>query len=165
MKALLITVSIFLFASLTRGQGIDMVLGDPSPEESSITLKDNSAVIGVPKSTTSTGVKKTRKNQTFVYPNGNIRITRSAYVLSFNPNRLTADWVNWHVQSSDFGNLKKSNSFKPDPLLPKHLQVGKKEFGKVGDKDYDRGHLCPDADRNRSPIAQSETMFMTNIQP
>lgn len=165
MKKLLVVLSIFLFATLTEGQGVEMVLGDPSPDEPSITIADNSSTIAITKSTSTPGVKKTRNDQTFVYPNGNIRINRNAYILSFNPRRLTADWVNWHVQSSDLGNLKKANSFRPDPLLPKHLQVGTKLFGKVGDRDYDRGHLCPDADRNRLPVTQSETMFMSNMQP
>ncbi|MCA1623433.1 MAG: DNA/RNA non-specific endonuclease [Acidobacteria bacterium] len=93
----------------------------------------------------------------------NFLMVNNAYALSYNNSRGTANWVSWRIAESDFGVAERQNDFRPDPNLPKN-------FRRVTPTDYtgsgfDRGHLCPSADRSSSPEANSATFFMTNITP
>ncbi len=93
----------------------------------------------------------------------NFLMVNNAYALSYNNSRGTANWVAWRITESDFGAAERQNDFRPDPNLPKN-------FRRVTPADYtgsgfDRGHLCPSADRSSSPEANSATFFMTNITP
>lgn len=96
------------------------------------------------------------------YPD-NYLIVNTAYALSYNSGRGTANWVAWRIAESDFGATDRQNNFRPDASLPKN-------FTRATPSDYtgsgfDRGHLCPSADRSNSPEANSQTFLMTNIIP
>jgi endonuclease G len=93
----------------------------------------------------------------------NYLMINTAYVLSYNNSRGAANWVAWRITESDFGNAERQNNFRPDPNLPKN-------FTRITPTDYtgsgfDRGHLCPSADRSSSPEANSQTFYMTNMIP
>lgn len=93
----------------------------------------------------------------------NYLMVNNAYALSYNNSRGTANWVAWRISEADFGVAERQNNFRPDPMLPKN-------FTRITPSDYtgsgfDRGHLCPSADRSSSPEANSATFFMTNMTP
>ena len=93
----------------------------------------------------------------------NYLMVNNAYALSYNNSRGTANWVAWRIAETDFGAAERQNDFRPDPNLPKN-------FTRITPADYtgsgfDRGHLCPSADRSSSPEANSATFFMTNMVP
>lgn len=93
----------------------------------------------------------------------NYLMVNNAYALSYNNSRGTANWVAWRISEADFGGAERQNDFRPDPILPK-------TFTRITPNDYvgsgfDRGHLCPSADRSSSPEANSQTFFMTNMAP
>ena len=93
----------------------------------------------------------------------NYYLAKPDYILSYNNNRGTANWVSWHLSSAWLGNTSRCNCFRSDQNLPNN-------FFKVTSSDYtnsgfDRGHMCPSADRNSSPTSNSNTYFMTNIAP
>lgn len=93
----------------------------------------------------------------------NYLMVNTAYALSYNNNKGTANWVAWRIAESDFGTAERQDNFRPDSSLPKN-------FTRVTPTDYtgsgfDRGHLCPSADRSSSPEANSQTFFMTNVIP
>jgi endonuclease G len=93
----------------------------------------------------------------------NYLMVNSAYALSYNNSRGSANWVAWRIAASDFGEAERQNDFRPDPNLPK-------SFTRITPTDYtgsgfDRGHLCPSADRSSSPEANSQTFYMTNMIP
>ncbi len=93
----------------------------------------------------------------------NYLIVNTSYAVSYNNNRGTANWVAWRIAESDFGAVDRQNNFRPDPNLPKN-------FARVTPTDYtgsgfDRGHLCPSADRSGDINANSQTFLMTNIIP
>ncbi len=93
----------------------------------------------------------------------NYYLSKPDYVLSYNNNRGTANWVSWHLSSAWTGNSPRCNCFKQDRSLPS-------SFFRATTSDYtgsgfDRGHLCPSADRNGSPSSNENTFFMTNIAP
>ncbi|MBA2620884.1 MAG: DNA/RNA non-specific endonuclease [Acidobacteria bacterium] len=96
------------------------------------------------------------------YPD-NYLIVNTAYALSYNSGKGTPNWVAWRIAESDFGATDRQNNFRPDASLPKN-------FARATPADYtgsgfDRGHLCPSADRSNSPEANSLTFLMTNIIP
>ncbi len=93
----------------------------------------------------------------------NYLMVNNAYALSYNNSRGSANWVAWRIAETDFGGAERQNDFRPDPNLPK-------TFTRITPSDYtgsgfDKGHLCPSADRSSSPEANSATFYMTNIIP
>lgn len=93
----------------------------------------------------------------------NFLMVNTAYALSYNNSRGSANWVAWRIAESDFGDAERQNNFRPDPNLPKI-------FTRIVPTDYtgsgfDKGHLCPSADRSSSPEANSQTFYMTNMIP
>ncbi len=93
----------------------------------------------------------------------NYLMINNAYALSYNNSRGAANWVAWRITETDFGAAERQNDFRPDPNLPK-------TFTRITPADYtgsgfDRGHLCPSADRSSSPDANSATFYMTNMIP
>lgn len=86
-----------------------------------------------------------------------------AYVASYNPVKRVPNWVSWKLERSDLGNVPRRESFRADPLLPDaYYRVTSADYRGTG---YDRGHLCPSADRTASPKNNQATFLMTNIQP
>lgn len=93
----------------------------------------------------------------------NYLIVNNGYALSYNNGKGTANWVSWRIAESDFGATDRQNNFRPDTSLPAN-------FKRVTPADYtgsgfDRGHLCPSADRSSSAEANSLTFLMTNMIP
>ncbi len=93
----------------------------------------------------------------------NYLMVNSDYALSYNNSRGSANWVSWRITTSDFGGAERQNDFRPDPNLPKN-------FTRITPSDYvgsgfDKGHLCPSADRSSSEEANSQTFYMTNMSP
>ncbi|MGI8495866.1 MAG: DNA/RNA non-specific endonuclease [Pyrinomonadaceae bacterium] len=93
----------------------------------------------------------------------NFLVVNTAYALSYNNSRGTANWVAWRISEADFGTTDRQNNFRPDTDLPANFKrVTPSDYTNSG---YDRGHLCPSADRSSSPEANGETFLMTNIAP
>lgn len=93
----------------------------------------------------------------------NFLMVNNAYALSYNNSRGAANWVAWRISESDFGEAERQNDFRPDPNLPKNFtRITPADFTGSG---FDRGHLCPSADRSSSEQANSQTFFMTNMVP
>jgi endonuclease G len=93
----------------------------------------------------------------------NYLLVNQYMVISYSRSRMIPNWVAWRVTPSDLGNLEREDSFRPDDRLPRG-------FEKVFPSDYtgsgfDRGHLCPSADRTSTPEAMASTFLMTNIAP
>ncbi len=90
-------------------------------------------------------------------------MVNNAYALSYNNSRGAANWVAWRISQADFGGAERQNDFRPDPNLPK-------TFTRITPSDYvgsgfDKGHLCPSADRSSSQEINSQTFYMTNMIP
>jgi endonuclease G len=92
----------------------------------------------------------------------NYLMDRPFFALSYNNKNVTPNWVSWCLQKSDFGNAPREQ-FRFDRNLPDG-------FKKVTPDDYtgsgfDRGHMCPAADRTSTEEASKATFVMTNIIP
>ncbi|HSK73155.1 MAG TPA: DNA/RNA non-specific endonuclease [Pyrinomonadaceae bacterium] len=93
----------------------------------------------------------------------NYLMVNEAFAVSYNNSKGTPNWVAWRLSQSDFGTAERQNDFRPDTRLPK-------TFTMVRPADYtgsgfDRGHVCPSADRSSNPDLNSLTFLMTNMIP
>lgn len=94
---------------------------------------------------------------------GNFLLREGYYSVSYNRDRGIANWVSWHTSSTDYGPVPRQDDFRSNPNLPSGwYQVSSVSYGTSG---FDRGHLCPSADRTSSIAANSSTFLMTNIIP
>ncbi len=85
------------------------------------------------------------------------------FSLSYNRDKGIANWVMWRLNKNNFGDAGRQNDFRPDNRLPDNwTKVSPYDYSGSG---YDRGHLCPSADRSSSEGANSSTFLMTNMAP
>jgi len=95
----------------------------------------------------------------------NYLIEKKQYTLSYNDSTHEANWTAWHLSTSDFGDSGRGTKFRTDSMLPPgwyHVRQSDYQFVIYG---FDRGHLCPSADRTASVEDNNETFLMTNMVP
>lgn len=95
----------------------------------------------------------------------NYLIEKNEYILSYNNALLIPNWVGWHLCSSDLGDADRSNKFAPDKSLPQEWYAVKKADYQFAAYGFDRGHVCPSADRTSSSESNEVTFLMTNMIP
>lgn len=96
-------------------------------------------------------------------PSDDYLLDEREYVVSYNPNLHVPNWVAWKLEASDLGHVRRSDHFRADEQLPDGLyRVTPHDYVRGG---YDRGHLCPSADRTGTEAANTLTFLMTNMQP
>jgi len=93
----------------------------------------------------------------------NYLIEKPQYVLSYSRTKAHANWVAWHLGPEDLGGAERQDNFRPDEALPADWPTARtSDYTGSG---FDRGHLCPSADRTATAIDNSATFLMTNIVP
>lgn len=97
--------------------------------------------------------------------NANYLMEKDQYTVSYNSKLLIPNWVAWHLDSSDLGDADRSDDFRPDDDLPKDWYKVKKADYQYSEYGYDRGHVCPSADRTATLDDNSMTFLMTNMVP
>ena len=94
---------------------------------------------------------------------GNYLLKEGYYSVSYNRDRGMSNWVSWHVVPTDLGSISRQDDFRANSNLPAGwYQVQNTSYGSSG---FDRGHMCPSADRTSSIEANSSTFLMTNMIP
>ena len=96
-------------------------------------------------------------------PSDDYLMDKVQYVVDYNARLNGPNWVAWHLDRRDLGRAPRSPGFKPDDALPQGFYVVK-DHDYTG-SGYDRGHLCPSADRTASPALNATTFVMTNVHP
>jgi endonuclease G len=93
----------------------------------------------------------------------NYKMEKSQYVLSYARDNGTSNWASWHLDTSWLGSTPRQDDFRGDSTLPAgwYKVVGSSYSG----SGYDRGHLCPSADRLLTVADNSATFLMTNMIP
>jgi endonuclease G, mitochondrial len=91
-----------------------------------------------------------------------IFIDRPQYSLLYDRGKHTALWVSWQLNRSWLGQLDRP-PFTPDPLLSKEKKLITPSL--YTGSGFDRGHLVPAADRNRTPEDSAAVFYMSNIVP
>jgi endonuclease G len=117
--------------------------------------------------TTSSSVHLTLGNPSGAQPlvtyTTNYRMEKPQYVISYHRDRGTPNWVAWHLNASWLGSTPRQDNFRADTTLPSGwYQVGGTSYSGSG---YDRGHMCPSADRTLTVADNSATFLMTNMIP
>jgi endonuclease G, mitochondrial len=92
----------------------------------------------------------------------NYLITRPQYVLSYNRDRGIANWASWQLNTTWLGDLPRP-AFQPDTTLPAEWYAVKPDD--YTGSGFDRGHLVPAADRNRTAADGQSVFLMSNIFP
>lgn len=93
----------------------------------------------------------------------NYLMIKPQYVLSYSRSRSSANWVSWHLSTAWKGTVQRADNFRPEDTLPS-------DWYKVQNSDYlgsgfDRGHLCPSDDRDRTIADNDATFLLANIIP
>lgn len=93
----------------------------------------------------------------------NYLMVNNYFALSYSRDRAIPNWVAWRVTKTDMGDVDREDTFRPDDRLPKDWpRVTPSDYTGSG---YDRGHVCPNADRNGSADSMAATFVMTNMTP
>ncbi|HEX8247001.1 MAG TPA: DNA/RNA non-specific endonuclease [Pyrinomonadaceae bacterium] len=93
----------------------------------------------------------------------NYLLVNNYMAISYSRDRAIPNWVAWRVTRVDMGDVDREDSFRPDDRLPKGwARVTPADYTGSG---FDRGHICPNADRNGSPDSMASTFLMTNMTP
>jgi endonuclease G, mitochondrial len=88
---------------------------------------------------------------------------KSGYVVSYNGSRKVPNWVSWELNTSYLGSTARQDDFRPDDTFPaSEPQASLADYVGSG---YDRGHMCPSADRTKTVAANQQTFFLTNMVP
>lgn len=93
----------------------------------------------------------------------NYLMTRTQYLLSYNRSKATPNWVSWHLSTFWLGTADRTGSFYSDTTLPSGWYRVKS--GDYTNSGFDRGHLCPSADRTATDEDNKATFYLTNIVP
>lgn len=92
----------------------------------------------------------------------NYLIERPQYVVSYNRDQGIPNWASWQLQSSWLGTLPRQE-FLTDPNLPEGwYRVTPQDYSGSG---FDRGHLVPAADRDKTTSDRQAVFWMSNILP
>ena len=88
---------------------------------------------------------------------------RPVLALAYNNSLGVPNWVSWDLTASDSGSVSRSANFYADTNLPPNFTlVGPNDYSGSG---YDRGHMCPSADRTDTVSNNLAVFFMSNIIP
>lgn len=91
----------------------------------------------------------------------NYLVEKKQFVYSYNNSFGRANWVSWRSAKEWLGTVKRQDDFRPDEDLPTAFyRPGSSSFTGTG---FDRGHLCPSADRDADANDNSATFVMSNM--
>jgi endonuclease G len=88
---------------------------------------------------------------------------KDQYVISYNGSRKVPNWVSWELNTSYLGGTDRQNDFRPDDTFP--LSEPQASLADYSGSGYDRGHMCPSADRTLSTATNQQTFYLTNMVP
>ena len=85
------------------------------------------------------------------------------FALSYSDDRGEPNWVSWRLTAADLGSTPRRDEFHPDDALPPSFcHIVSHDYDRTG---FDRGHLCPYADRQATEASGRATFAMTNMVP
>lgn len=103
------------------------------------------------------------KNGLAHIPDSVMILPKEGFAVAYAPSLLCPLAVAWDIQKNDLTGIKKrpSMSFRTDYCVPAP-RAKSRDYVRSG---YDRGHLCPAADRKSSLRRYRATFIMTNVAP
>lgn len=91
-----------------------------------------------------------------------LEYTDGKFALEYAPAKKHSKWVAWPLYKSCMGSSGRTDAWQWDPRIPEQYWSVQADFGKNG---YDRGHLCPSADRTQSTRMNAQTFMYSNMSP
>lgn len=94
----------------------------------------------------------------------NYLMMKPQYALSYNCDRGTPNWTSWHLDGTWQGSITRPDvDFEIDSDVPPGCyRVRHSDYTNTG---FDRGHMCPSADRTSTDEDNLATFLTTNIVP
>jgi endonuclease G len=93
----------------------------------------------------------------------NYLMEKPQYSMSYSRDNGGPNWVSWHLDTPWLGSTPRQDDFRADTTLPTGwYRVQGTDYSGSG---FDRGHMCPSADRTVTVTANSATFLMTNMIP
>jgi DNA/RNA endonuclease G (NUC1) len=90
-------------------------------------------------------------------------IQRTVEAIDYSDSLGEPNWASWDLTASDLGSSGRSPDFITDTSLPSGFyEVTTADYSGAG---YDRGHMCPSADRTDNDTDNALVFLMSNIIP
>lgn len=89
-------------------------------------------------------------------------VAHQFYTLSYNEKYEQAEWVAYELKKSELSHANLERPFFIDDPM---VETGSASWKNYKHSGYDKGHLCPAADRRFSRAAFDETFYTSNISP
>jgi DNA/RNA endonuclease G (NUC1) len=93
-------------------------------------------------------------------------IQRTVEAIDYSDNLGESVWASWDLTTSDIGGSGRNSTFYTDSTLPVDFyHVSTDDYNGVGTNNFNRGHLCPSADRTDTTNDNKLVFYMSNIMP
>ena len=90
-------------------------------------------------------------------------IQRPVEAIDYNDNQGQPNWASWDLTASDVGSSGRSDAWASDTNLPAGFYIV--PINPFSGSGYDRGHMCPSADRTDNSTDNEMVFLMSNIIP
>lgn len=98
----------------------------------------------------------------FGKPACNRYLYQTESVVCYDPKRRVALWAAYRLRDKEVVSKERRNSFRTDPRLTSEETAQCSDYAASG---YDRGHVVPRDDMNRTFRAQAYTFYLSNMTP
>jgi DNA/RNA endonuclease G (NUC1) len=153
----LATITLLLLAAGTAWAEYCQSQGSPRLPKSQIGPFDAAAFL-----TTSEIIDSEARHLPWGRPDCPQLLFHAEYVLCYDIERKAALWASYRLEVADVVAADRVNAFRTDPRLPIEQNPSCDDYRGSG---FDRGHMVPRADMNRSVVALVNTFFLTNMTP
>ncbi|MFI5342529.1 MAG: DNA/RNA non-specific endonuclease [Candidatus Methylomirabilales bacterium] len=89
-------------------------------------------------------------------------LPQQAYIVCYSPEGRVALWAAYRLRAEDLVSAERKDAFRTDPRLSVEETASCADYVGSG---YDRGHIVPQDDMNRTPATQANTFYLTNMAP
>jgi endonuclease G len=103
------------------------------------------------------------------------KVENERWLLAYAPGEFTMEydtvkkhskWVAWQLYKSHMGSSGRTDAWQFDPRIPSEFSPVRGSGSENNDfSGYDRGHLCPSADRTQSKAMNAQTFMYSNMSP
>jgi uncharacterized repeat protein (TIGR01451 family) len=91
-------------------------------------------------------------------------IQRSVEAIDYSDTNGCPNWASWDLTTADISGVTRTDAYARDTSLPSGFRtIGNGTFGTVNGVSYDRGHLCPSADRLDTTADNTTVFLMSNM--